>query len=73
VTGHVHDIVDAAEEPDVALFVEARAVAREVEALIGELVPVGLLEALGVAPDAAASATASLPTRADSISVVDRR
>ena len=51
VARHVHDVVDAAEQPDVAVFVAAGAVAGEV--LVAELLPVGLLEALGVAPDAA--------------------
>ena len=49
--GHVHHVVDPAEQPEVALVVELAAVAGEVAAL--EAAPVGLLVALGVAVDAA--------------------
>ena len=48
----VHDVVDAAEQPDVAVGVVLRAVAGEV-VLLAEPRPVGLLVALRVAPDAA--------------------
>ena len=48
---HVHHVVDAAEQPDVAVLVELGAVAGEVHAL--EARPVGVLEALVVAPDRA--------------------
>src|SRR3954464_5277535 len=47
----VHHVVDTAEEPEVAVLVDARAVAREVHVLV--LRPVRLTEALIVAEDAA--------------------
>src|SRR3954470_3814560 len=47
----VHHVVDTAEEPEVAVLVDARAVAREVHLLV--LRPVRLAEALIVAEDAA--------------------
>ena len=53
VPGDVHHVVDAAEHPDLAVRVVAGAVAGEVPALLGEPRPVGLLEPLRVAPDAA--------------------
>src|SRR6478672_8814313 len=53
VAGHVHHVVDAAEEPDVAVLVLLRAVAGEVEALLAEARPVGVLEPLVVAPQGA--------------------
>src|SRR5699024_7938400 len=49
--GDVHAGVDAAEQPDVAVLVPLGAVTGEVEALVAG--PVGLLEALRIAPDAA--------------------
>ena len=49
--GDVHDVVDPAEQPDVAVLVLLRAVAGEVDAL--EARPVGVLVALVVAPDRA--------------------
>lgn len=42
--GHVHHVVDAAQQPDRAVQVIARAVTGEVPALLGEPGPVGLLE-----------------------------
>ena len=51
VARHVHHVVDAAEQPQVAVVVDLGAVAGEVAALV--LRPVGLEVALGVAPDAA--------------------
>ena len=53
VAGDVHDVVDPAEQPQVAVVVLLRAVAGEVVALLGEPRPVGLAVALVVAPDAA--------------------
>ncbi|NQE72681.1 hypothetical protein NG2371_07174 [Nocardia gamkensis] len=53
VAGDVHDVVDAAEDPEVGVGVEFGAVAGEVPALFGEALPVGFVEALWVAPDAA--------------------
>ncbi len=53
VPGHVHHIVDAAQHPDRAVGIEPGAVAGEVEALIGELGPVGVPVPLRVTPDAA--------------------
>jgi hypothetical protein len=53
VPGDVHDVVDAAEQPDRAVVVVLGAVAREVVALLLEARPVGLAVALLVAPDAA--------------------
>ena len=53
VPGDVHDIVDAAQHPDLAIAAVARAVTGEVPALLGETRPVGLLEPLRVTPDAA--------------------
>ena len=50
VTRHEHDVVDAAEQPEVAVVVALGAVAREVA--VAEAGPVGLLVPLGVAPDA---------------------
>ena len=47
---HVHDVVDAPEEPEVAVVVDLGAVAGEVAAF--EAAPVGLLVALGVAVQA---------------------
>ena len=49
--GHVHHVVDAAEEPEVAVLVDPRAVAGEVEA--GEALPVGRAEPRVVAEDPA--------------------
>ena len=51
VAGDVHDVVDPAEQPEVAVVVLLRAVAGEVAA--GEARPVGLLVALVVAPQGA--------------------
>src|SRR5439155_20625326 len=51
VTGDVHDVVHAAEEPEVAVLVDLGAVAGEVDVVV--LGPVLLDEAIGVAPDAA--------------------
>ena len=51
VARHVHHVVHAAEQPDVAVVVLLGAVAREVEVL--EPRPVGVLVAVRVAPDAA--------------------
>ncbi len=51
VARHVHDVVDAAEQPDVAVVILLGAVAGEVEAVPPG--PVGLLEPFRVAPDAA--------------------
>ena len=51
VAGDVDDVVDAAHDPEVAVLVAAGAVAGEVDA--GDLAPVLLLEALGVAVDGA--------------------
>src|SRR5205085_8508947 len=51
VPGDVHHVVDAPEQPEVALLVDPRPVAGEVDAGIAR--PVRLLEALGVAEDAA--------------------
>ena len=51
VTRHEHHVVDAAEQPVVAVVVALGAVAGEVA--VAEAGPVGLLVALGVAPDAA--------------------
>src|SRR5207245_2235594 len=51
VPGDVHDVVDAAQQPEVAVVVDLAAVAREVAAL--EARPVRLPVALGVAVDAA--------------------
>ena len=53
VARHDHDVVDAAEQPEVAVVVALGAVAREVAAV--EAAPVGVAVALRVAPDAAAS------------------
>ena len=53
VAGHVHHVVDPAEQPDVAVVVDLGAVAGEVAALLGEARPVGVLEALVVAPEGA--------------------
>jgi hypothetical protein len=51
VAGHVQHVVDAAEDPEVAVVVALRAVAREVDAVPAR--PVVLAEALVVAPDRA--------------------
>src|SRR5688500_11213879 len=51
VAGHVHDVVDAAEQPVVALLVALAAVAGEVAPRV--LRPVGLLGPLGIGVDAA--------------------
>ena len=51
--GDVHDVVDAAQHPQVAVGVLLGAVAGEVEAELLEAGPVGLLEPLVVAPDGA--------------------
>ena len=51
VTGHVHHVVDATEQPEVAVVVELGAVAGEVATL--EPRPVRVVVALRVAPDAA--------------------
>jgi hypothetical protein len=48
---HIDDIVDAPQQPEVAVLVLACAVAREVDPVV--LAPVGLDEALGVAPQPA--------------------
>ena len=53
VAGDVHDVVDAAEQPQVAVGVVLGAVTGEVEAQVGEFRPVGVFVALLVAPDAA--------------------
>ena len=53
VAGHVHDVVDAAEQPDVAVVVLLGAVTGEVVALLLEARPVGVLEPLVVAPEGA--------------------
>ena len=57
VPGDVHDVVDAAEQPQVAVLVALGAVAGEVPA--GEPLPVGLDESLVVALDAAQSCPAT--------------
>ena len=49
VPGHVEHVVDAAQDPEVAVLVAPRPVAREVHP--GDLGPVLFLEALVVAPD----------------------
>ena len=49
--GDVHHVIDAAEQPEVAVLVNARTVADEIRVL--EAAPVGLLVTLGVAVDAA--------------------
>ena len=51
VRGDIHHVINAAEQPVVALFVAASAVARKVGAW--EAAPVRLLETRGVTPDAA--------------------
>ena len=51
VARHEHDVVDAAEQPEVAVVVALGAVAREVLAV--EAAPVRVAVALGIAPDAA--------------------
>src|SRR5690606_15351394 len=51
VAGDVHDVIDATQQPDVAVDVLLGAIAGEVHAV--ELVPVGLRVALAVAPEAA--------------------
>src|SRR5262245_27459960 len=51
VAGHIHDIVDATEEPEVAVLVDSRAVTCEVHP--GEALPVRRAEATVVAEDAA--------------------
>ena len=51
--GHVHHVVDPAEQPDVAVRVVLGAVTGEVEALVGEARPVRVAVPLLVAPDAA--------------------
>ncbi len=51
VAGDVHDVVDPAEQPEVAVLVDPRAVAGEVDVAV--LRPVGLAVALVVAVDAA--------------------
>src|SRR5262245_46617844 len=51
VAGHEHHVVDAPEQPEVALLVALGAVAREV--LASEARPVGVAVALLVAPDPA--------------------
>src|SRR5699024_7666284 len=53
VAGAVHDVVDPAEDPQVAVGVPRGAVAGEVVALLGEAGPVGVAVALHIAPDAA--------------------
>src|SRR5699024_11116586 len=53
VAGDVHDVVDPAEDPQVAVGVPLGAVAGEVVALLGEAGPVGVAIALHIAPDAA--------------------
>src|SRR5699024_3605787 len=58
VPGDVHDIVQPAQQPDVAVLVVLGAVAGEVGA--GETGPVGLLEPLLIAPDAAQHARPGL-------------
>ena len=61
-SGHVQHVVDAPEQPVVAVAVEARAVAREVDA-VRPLAPVLLLEALRIAVDAAQHARPRLRER----------
>ena len=56
---HVHHVVDAAQHPDRAVRVVARAVAGEVPALLGEPRPVGLLEPLRDRPRCRAASTAT--------------
>src|ERR1700682_2444095 len=51
VSGNVHDVVDPAEEPEIAVFVDSRAVPDEIGVL--PAIPVGLLEALRIPVDAA--------------------
>src|SRR5207245_9944282 len=51
VPGDRHDVVDATEEPEIAILVALGAVAREVDVVV--LRPVLLHETVGVAPDAA--------------------
>ena len=58
VAGHVHHVVDPAEQPDVAVVVLLGAVAGEV-VLGPEARPVGVLVALVVAPDACAASPAT--------------
>src|SRR5277367_5321363 len=71
VTGDVHHVVDATEQPDITVAVALGAVAGEV--LARESTPVGLLETLGVAVDAAGHAG---PRRGDdevpALAVTDR-
>ena len=50
-TGDVHNVIDATQEPQVAVFVTLSAVTGEVHAL--EAAPIRFLKALGVAVDAA--------------------
>ena len=80
VAGDVHHVVDAAEQPEVAVLVDSRAVAGEVHA--GELYPVGRAETRVVAVDAArhrrprrAQHEVAAAARADLVAllVVDRR
>ena len=53
VPGHVHHVVNAAQQPDGAVQVIARAVAGKVPALLGEPGPVSLLVPFRIPPDAA--------------------
>ena len=57
VAGDVEHVVDAPDDPEVAVLVAARAVAGEVHA--GHVAPVRLAEALVVAPDACAASRAT--------------
>ena len=52
-TGDVHDVVDAAEDPECAVVVALGAVTGEVPAFFGVAGPVGVAVAVHVAPDAA--------------------
>ena len=52
-TGDVHDVVDAAEDPECAVVVVLGAVTGEVPAFFGVAGPVGVAVAVHVAPDAA--------------------
>src|SRR6185437_15247953 len=53
------DVVDAAQHPEIAVFVLARGIAREVTS--GNARPILLFESLGIAPDVADHARPRLP------------
>ena len=73
VAGDVEDVVDPAQDPEVAVLVASRAVAGEVDRR-GQLRPVGLHVALVVAPDACAAcrATACVIARKPAAARLDR-